>query len=107
MYKIKNVPPKTFSKIEIKNQEKIKELTGSKLDPVRAFQIIKRESKDFSEQNEKALKADELLYELLKRDKLNGFGNKADSSERIRLKERERARELELLELELELKVAA
>lgn len=109
MYQIENIKPKELSLIQIKNQNKIVELTGSKLDPVRAYEIIKRESNGFTQDHEKAKEADKLFVDLLK---LNGLW-KIESEpqenelnqerEAIRIKEQERSRELELLELELQL----
>ena len=102
MYQLTKVKPEVLSKVQVKNQDKILELTGSKLEPTKAFEIIKNETKDFKEANEKAKQADQLFMELLK---LNGISvnGTANGSGKIRLREQERARALELLELELQL----
>jgi hypothetical protein len=103
MYQIENITPNELSKVKIKNQDRITELTGSKLDLQKAYEVIKDETKGFKEKNEKALQADELFAELLK---LNGISTTRSSKEKdnqIKLKEQERTRALKLLELELQL----
>ena len=104
MYQLTKVKPEVLSKVQVKNQEKILELTGSKLEPAKAFEIIKNETKDFKEANEKAKQADQLFMELLKLNgiSVNGTTAKNDGG-KIRLREQERARALDLLELELQL----
>lgn len=104
MYQLTKVKPQDLSKVQVKNQDKILELTGSKLEPLKAFEIIKTETKDFKESNEKAKQADGLFIELLKLNgiSVNGTAVKTDGG-KIRLREQERARALELLELELQL----
>lgn len=103
MYQLTKVKPEVLSKVQVKNQDKIMELTGSKLEPVKAFEIIKNETKDFKESNEKAKQADQLFIELLKLNGISVNGAAGSDSGKIRLRERERSRALELLELELEL----
>ncbi len=101
MYQIANITPAALAKVKIRNQSRILELTGSKFDPVRAYEIIGKEAKGFTEQNAKAEQADALFVELLK---INGITlNKPDADNAIRIREQERARALQLLELELEL----
>jgi|SRR5690606_35795616 len=106
MYQLNTIAPDTLSKIEVKRQDKIIELTGSPFDPAKAFEVIKKETKDFTKEHQKAREADRLFMELLK---LNGIavqdkmGSNKTAEARMRLHEQERLRSLELLELELEL----
>lgn len=98
MYKTKDTRKEDFKAIAIKNQDEILELTGSKLDPVKAWEVIKSNSENFTKVDEKAQEADKLLYQLLNPGTKE---NKAPvSKQMLRLRERERARALELLELE-------
>lgn len=106
MYTLEKVKTADLSRIQVKKQEKILELTGSRFDPAKAFEVIRKETKDFKEQNEKAKEADALFAELLK---LNGItvqpsqsGDKAEQS-RVRIREQERARAIEIIELEMQL----
>jgi hypothetical protein len=110
MYHIVNVSPEDLSKIKITNQQKIRDLTGSDLDLQKAFEVIKAESKGFTEENEKAKEADKLLLDLLNKNKVNlpekeAQAKRSDGEEndRLRLREKERMRMLSLLELELQL----
>lgn len=103
MYQTVNITPKDLARIKIRNQDKIIELTGSKLDPVLAYEIIKKSSKDFTEMNNRVKEADALLAELLKANGITVEANTPEPETRIRLQERERARALKLLELELQL----
>tara|TARA_R110002072_G_scaffold8208_1_gene42908 strand:+ start:2584 stop:2901 length:318 start_codon:yes stop_codon:yes gene_type:complete len=103
MYQLTKVKPEVLSKVQVKNQDKILELTGSKLEPTKAFEIIKNETKDFKEANEKAKQADQLFMELLKLNGISVNGAAGNAGGKIRLREQERARAIELLELELEL----
>lgn len=100
MYKTKNIIKQELKALSIKNQDEIKELTGSKLDPVKAWEVIKSTSENFSKSDLKAQEADALLYEMLQ-PKAKKEKDKKDSNEITRLKEKERSRALELLELEL------
>ncbi len=100
MYKTKNTTQQDLKALEIKNQEDILELTGSKLDTVKAWEVIKSASENFSNSDLKAQEADALLYEMLY-PKTKQKTSKDSNKEIIRLKEKERARALELLELEL------
>jgi hypothetical protein len=100
MYKTKNITKDALKALKIKNQDEIVDLTGSKLDPVKAWEVIKLTSEDFSKSDAKAQEADMLLYEML-RPKMQQKGKRSDAKEIIRLQEKERARALDLLELEL------
>ncbi|WP_298952356.1 hypothetical protein [uncultured Nonlabens sp.] len=100
MYKTKNITKEALKALKIKNQDEIVDLTGSKLDPVKAWEVIKSTSEDFSKSDAKAQEADALLYEML-HPKMKQNDNRSDAKEIIRLQEKERARALDLLELEL------
>ena len=100
MYKTKNITKDTLKALKIKNQDEIVDLTGSKLDPVKAWEVIKSTSEDFSKSDVKAQEADALLYEMLQ-PKMQQNDKRSDAKEIIRLQEKERARALDLLELEL------
>lgn len=103
MYSISNVKTEDLSKIEVKNQPKIIQLIGRKLNPVEAFEVIKKDSVGFTKSHKKAEEADRLLADLLKKNGIKISGTPNTSTHQIRLKEQERARSLELLELELKL----
>jgi hypothetical protein len=101
MYQIAAITPGDLARIKIRNQDKIIELTGSKLEPSLAYEIIKKSSKGFTEMNSMVKEADALFAELLK---TNGITLQSSNGEtKIRLKEQERARAIKLLALELEL----
>ena len=100
MYKTKNITKDALKALKIKNQDEIVDLTGSKLDPVKAWEVIKSTSEDFSKSDVKAQEADALLYEMLQ-PKMQQNDKRSDAKEIIRLQEKERARALDLLELEL------
>ncbi len=102
MYQLKNIQLETLSNIQVQHQDKILELTGSKLEPVKAFEIIKQHTKGFTQENEKAKQADKLLMELLQRNGIS-TGRTPQKDNKIKLREQERARALALLELELQL----
>ena len=103
MYQIAIVKTQDLSKATVQNQDKIMEMTGRKLDPEKAFQVIKNETKGFTVDSEKAKKADRLFADFLKKNgiEMNGTPNKSNT--KIRLQEQERSRALDLLELELKL----
>ncbi len=100
MYKTKNVSQEQLKALEIINQDEIEALTGQKLNPLKAWEVIKDASGNFKNKAIKAQEADALLFKMLypegKPDQ-----HIPDHQEIIRLKEKERARALELLELEL------
>jgi hypothetical protein len=100
MYKTKNITKEALKALKIKNQDEIVDLTGSKLDPVKAWEVIKSTSEDFSKSDAKAQEADALLSEML-HPKMQQNDKRSDAKEIIRLQEKERARALDLLELEL------
>ncbi len=100
MYKTKEINKAALKALQIKNQDEIVELTGSKLNPVQAWEVIKSTSENFSKPDAKAQEADALLYKMLHPD-VSKKTTKKNDTEIIRLKEKERARALELLELEL------
>jgi len=100
MYKTKNTTKEALKALKIKNQDEIVDLTGSKLDPIKAWEVIKSTSEDFNKSDVKAQEADALLYEML-HPEVQKKENSNSDKEIIRLQEKERARALELLELEL------
>jgi hypothetical protein len=101
MYQLATINIKQLPAVKIRNQQKILELTGSKLDLITAYEVIKKETKNFTEKNDKAQQADALYSELLK---MNGIAvENTEGSEKIRVKEQERARAIALMELELSL----
>ena len=57
MYKTKNITKDALKALKIKNQDEIVDLTGSKLDPVKAWEVIKSTSEDFSKSDAKAQEA--------------------------------------------------
>ena len=99
MYKTKDITPQELKALAIKNQDEILELTGSKLDPVKAWEVIKNNSQNFTKADLKAQEADSLLYQILHPGKKSKKESK--SKETILIQEKERARALALLELEL------
>lgn len=103
MYKTSKVNPQDLGKIKVKNQSKIKEITGTELVPTRAWEIIKKESKDFTTDSPKAKQADELFAELMKVNGLVVSKSKDDDKERIRIRERERSRAIEIMKLKLQI----
>ena len=103
MYQIAKVKTKDLSKATVQNQDKIMEMTGRKLDPSKAFQVIKNETKGFTIDSEKAKKADRLFADFLKKNGIEVNGSSTKSNDRLRLKARAQAKALELLELELQL----
>tara|TARA_R110002049_G_scaffold113040_2_gene263048 strand:+ start:18604 stop:18918 length:315 start_codon:yes stop_codon:yes gene_type:complete len=100
MYKTKNITAKELKALKVINQDEIEDLTGSKLDPIKAWGVIKDVSDNFKNTDEKALEADQLLFEMLNPEMKQSKKSK-NYDETIRLQEKERARALELLELEL------
>ena len=105
MYKTSNIKPTDLEKIRVKNQGRIKEITGEELEPRKAWEIIKKESNGFTTDSPKAKQADELFAELMQVNGLTVSKSKADDKERIRIRERERARAIEIMKLQL--KIAA
>ena len=104
MYKIVHLKPEELAKIQVNHQDKIQELTGSKLDPFKAFEVLKRESKGFKENNKKVAQADKLFVDLLKQNGV--FLSVEKGGNKIAIRERERKRTIELMELELNLLAA-
>lgn len=100
MYKTKDVTQKQLQALKVVNQDEIEDLTGSKLNPVKAWEVIKEASGNFKNKDAKAQEADALLFEML-HPEVKKVKRTTDNSETIRLQEKERARALELLELEL------
>ncbi len=109
MYSLKHVDQKVLSKVAVPNQEEIVRLTREKLDPLKAYRIIKEDTKEFTRYNDKAGEADRLFAELLAQNGIElppqekGKDEKAFALE-VEL-EQERARALALIELELELEM--
>ncbi len=104
MYKTKTIPGKILKTIQIANQDEIKELTGSKLELDKAWELIKNRSENFTKEDLKVKEADQLLYQIVYPSKTK---TSESNRELIIIKEKERARALVLLELELELLNAA
>ena len=100
MYKTKNTTKETLNNLKIKNQDEILELTGSELNPVKAWEVIQSTSENFNKLDLKAQEADALLYQML-HPKARKESSKPIHRETIRIQEQERARALALLELEL------
>lgn len=106
MYQIKELKPQDIEKIKVKSQAQIIDLIGYELDPKKAFEVIKHDSKNFTNKNEDAIEADGLFMKLLTKNGivLEGQTKPTKGIKSIqRIKEQERARALELLELELQL----
>ena len=102
MFQIQHIKPEQLASIQIKNQHKIVELTGSKLDLQHAWEVIKKESGNFSESSQKAMEADTLLAELLVQHGISIPSQKpGSSSSTIQMRERERARKIKILQLKL------
>lgn len=102
MYKTKDVTKKQLEAVKIANQDEIKSLTGSKLNPVKAWQVIKDASDGFKTKDAKAQEADALLFQILYPDSKRKPKTET-SNETLRIQEQERARALALLELELQI----
>ncbi|MEO9870379.1 MAG: hypothetical protein ABJQ69_03690 [Ekhidna sp.] len=104
MYKTSTIQPKTFNQVKVKNQDMILKITRSRLEPQKAWEVIRKETKDFTKDIKEAKQADELLMQLLKVNKIALPGESKEKTKvRLRLEEQERERALELLALELEL----
>lgn len=99
MYKTKDITKDQLKKVGIQNQDEILALTGSKLEPMKAWEVVKQSSENFTNSNKKALEADALLFEMVKGKTKEKLPKKMD--EKIKIKEKERTRSLALLELEL------
>ncbi|MBW4971277.1 hypothetical protein KZY98_12465 [Croceibacter atlanticus] len=74
MYKTKDISKAELKALAIKNQDEIVELTGSELDPVKAWEVIKQATDNFTKSDLKALEADALLYEMLHPDEKSASG---------------------------------
>ncbi len=118
MYKLKDIQKEELSTITIKNQKEIIARTGSKLDPIAAYELIQKETDNFKTPNAIAEKADALLYALLMRGekqekeppkKTTPKKEKPEpiehTTQKMRIREGERKRALVLLKLKLELEI--
>lgn len=108
MYKTSGIKPDSLPSIPIEKQELIKEVTGEKLDLEVARQLIELNSKGFTEPNEKAQKADQLLTDLLAKTQAPAKAPKETQQEataRIRIQKEAKTRKLKLIKLKL--KIAA
>ncbi len=108
MYTIQDLKPEDLEKVDIKNQDIIKQYVGSELNVKEAFQIIKETSKGFSVKDTEAEEADRLLMRIVQGKseplpKPIKEKQKKLSKEAIRIRQQQQASELALLELELEL----
>ena len=74
MYKTKDITKADLKALAIKNQDEIVALTGSELDPVKAWEVIKQASDNFTKSDLKAQEADELLFEMLYPDEKSNTG---------------------------------
>lgn len=68
MYKTATITPTDLDKVKVLYQEEIEAIYGEKFDPKKGFALLKKETKDFSQKDEKALETDALFVELLTRD---------------------------------------
>tara|TARA_Y100001963_G_C6694310_1_gene406220 strand:+ start:257 stop:571 length:315 start_codon:yes stop_codon:yes gene_type:complete len=102
MYKTKNITRKQLQAVKITNQDEIETLTGSKLNPVQAWEVIKEASNGFKEKDPKAQEADALLFKIVYPE-MKAQTTSKDTAETLRIQEKERARALALLELELQI----
>lgn len=103
MYQLTKVKPQELTKVKVQNQDKIVELTGRRLEPTKAYEVIKNETKGFTVDSDKAKQADKLFTELLKKNGIQVNGTATEPDNRLRLQAQAKAKALELLELELEL----
>lgn len=115
MYELEKVNPADLDKIRVTRQDKILELTGSKFDPSKAYEMISQETGGFKQELGKAKEADALFIQLLKRDGValpsdkpkkeagKKSNTKTDDRSSIRIREQERARSIEILQLKLKL----
>jgi len=110
MYELSKLKAKDFAQVQIKNQAKIVEQYGSKLDPVKAYHLIKSKTKGFTIPHKLAKVADRMMVELLQKNGIQTASKPtvpdpttSKKEETLRLQEQERARSLDLLQLELEL----
>ena len=74
MYRTKDISKAELKALAIKNQDEIVALTGSQLDPVKAWEVIKQASDNFTNSDLKAQEADVLLYEMLHPDEKSSSG---------------------------------
>ena len=103
MYQLTKIKPHDLNKVVIKNQDKIIEATGFKLEPQKAYEVLKNDTKNFTIEHEKAKLADKLFSELLQKNGINLAGVIPQPDNRLRLQAQARAKALDLLELELKL----
>lgn len=103
MYKTENININDLKAVKIENQREILRLLGSKLSLVTAWEEVKRLSNNFKNKVAEAIKADALLYELLKPKKQVEAKETKDRA-RIRIREKERMRKIKILALELEMR---
>ncbi len=108
MEELKDLDPKILSKIKVKNQKKILQLTGTKFSPPKAFELLKKDTGDFTEWNDESEQAADLFQKLLKREGIElALKPPEDDEEELRMREQERLRLIKLLQLKLKLKRAA
>lgn len=74
MYRTKDISKAELKTLAIKNQDEIVALTGSELDPVKAWEVIKQASDNFTNSDLKAQEADALLYVMLHPDEKPASG---------------------------------
>ena len=100
MYGLAKIDIKDLKKVKIIDQEEIIQRTGSPLDLSAGYELIRKETGDFTKENREAKEADALFIELLEKRKATMPVDKGDPN---RLRLQAQAKALELLELELEL----
>ncbi|MBL6450033.1 hypothetical protein JMN32_27210 [Fulvivirga sp. 29W222] len=115
MYKLKKINPADLEKIQVRKQDKILELTGSKFDPAKAYEMVSQETGGFKQEVDKAKEADALFVQLLEREGIalpedkpkKGARKKSnpetDNRSRIRIQEQERSRAIEIMQLKFKL----
>ena len=102
MYNLAKVKPKDLKQVKVENQQEIVERTGRKFEPIKAYELIKKQTKDFTKDSDKAKHADSLFAALLEKNGIS-LGDSDTERNRLRIREQERLRLLAMLELELEL----
>lgn len=95
MYNTQHISQSALNAITVPNAKEVKLLTGEEFNPVYIHDQIKRASDNFSKKDDKAIKADRLLYSLL-----NGKTT-TDIETILKIQEMDRLRMIALLELEL------
>ena len=101
MYKLATFDPKKLEELNIPNQKEIIAMTGHRLIPLEVYELIKKETKNFTVANDLAKEADQKLLRVYERFSGNAPKQSELEMETTRIREQERARALALLELEI------